>query len=809
MFYNHLKIAFRSLWRKKSFTFLNMLGLAIGIAAGLLIFVVIRHELSYDDYHTKKDRIYRVTTTYLTRGNGQVEERKAAVPPAFPDALRRDYPQLEAAGVMLPTGKGQIYVPQGNGSEKRFMETRGMMWSEPEVFRILDFRWLQGNANDLALPNQVVLDKSTAIAYFGSPENAMGKTIELFSFRIPLKVTGVFDDLPGNTDYPIRIAASYMTLRHAVGIQPGGREVWDGVNSGLNCLVALGKNQDAAAFERQLKGFVKRYYKEDERKTSNVSVLGLQPLADIHLNDDFGLVFTSRLEKRVLWSMALIGCFLILVACINFINLSTAQSSGRAREIGVRKVLGSNRGQLRMQFMYETAVVTFLSLCLALLLAALCCPWLARLTGRELVFFHPSLMLFLLLTGLAVTFLAGFYPAVVVSGFNPLAALKNRITVRSTAGISLRRALVVFQFVIAQLLVICTLVVLQQMKFFREKPMGFEKESAVLINLPSDSALALRYGHLKTRLGAIHGVEATSLCLDGPSSGGMWTSNFAFDNRPENESFVVTRQYADTGYYNTFRIGLVAGRKHLQTDTLYELVVNETLVKKLGLAAPADALGREIRYENGEHGRIVGVVRDYSNQSLRDETAPLTISTRRRSYEHIALRMKPAEMKSALAQVEKVFAEVYPTYMYDLTYMDKRIENYYTSEALTSQLFRIFAALAIFISCLGLYGLVSFMALQKTKEMGIRKVLGASVQSIVLLFSREFTILIAVAFVIAAPLAYFFMNRWLDGFRFHIQIGWMVFVLAIVFSVVIGWVTVGYKALQAALVNPVKSLKAD
>jgi predicted permease len=809
MFLNYLKTAYRSLWRKKSFTLLNILGLATGIAAALLIFSVIRQELSYDNYHQKKDRIYRVTTTSLKRSNGEVTDRKAAVPWSLPDAFRRDYPQLEEVGVVWGLGKGQIYVPQASGPEKRFIEQEGLVWIEPQMFNILDFRWLQGGPAGLAAPNHVVLSRSRAVAYFGSPENALGKTIQLFSFRIPLKVTGVFEDTPGNTDFPLRIAASYITLQNGAGRPPGSPDNFVNINLNSTCFVVLGKNQQPAVFESRLKDFVKRYYREDERGTDHVSVLGLQPLAQMHLDERYNLHFTTRLEKKELWAMGLVGCFLLLVACVNFINLATAQSAGRAREIGVRKVLGSNRAQLRRQFLYETAMLTFFSLCIGVLIAAVCAPWLGRIIGRELSFVHPSLPLVLLLTGLLVTFLAGFYPAVVISGFNPLAALKNSISLRATGGVSIRRALVVFQFVIAQLLVICTLVVLQQMKFFREKPMGFEKESVVLINLPSDSAMAVRYQHLKTRLSALPGVAAASLCMEGPSATWTWQASFKLDDRGEYEPYIVGRQFADTGFYNTFRLQFAAGRKPLPTDTTEEVVVNEMLVGKLGLASTQEVLGRRVSFGDGMTGRVVGVVKNYNNGSLRDEIMPMIISTDKRNFEHMALRLKPAEMSAVLPQVEKVFAEVYPNYIYDLTFMDQRIENYYNSEALISLLFRIFAALAVFISCLGLYGLVSFMAVQKTKEVGIRKVLGASVQSIVLLFSREFTVLIGLAFLVAAPLAYYLMQQWLEGFRQHVSIGWPVFALAILFSVVIGWCAVGYKAISAALVNPVKSLKAD
>ncbi|SIN73314.1 ABC transporter permease [Chitinophaga niabensis] len=802
MLYNNLKIAFRSLWRKKTFSLLNILGLAIGVAASLLIFSVIRNEMSYDNYHEKKDRIFRVTTTIKSKSNGEVVTREPNVPNALPEAFRNDFPQFEQIASCWFIGQAQFYVP--GKEEKRFKEYQGLAWADPGLFEMFDFTWLEGNGKELKNPNTVVITESVAKAFFGGHEEAIGKTIQLYSFRIPLKVVGVFKDLPGNTDLRLRICPSIITARKR---EPGLFSDWSGLNDhGLYVMLKEGVAPETMI--KQFPAFVKKYYKEEQREPHNYSTLGLQSIENMHLDKNFRVPAGSAISIRELWSIGLIGIFLLLVACINFINLATAQSISRAKEIGVRKVLGSNRTQLVRQFLNETAVITFFSLVLGVMIAVAAIRPLGQLIGRELTFNHPSVIVFLLAIGVVVTLLAGFYPAVVLSGFNPVAAIKSKISTRTIGGISLRRGLVVVQFVIAQLLVIGTLVVVQQMKYFREKPMGFDKESTVLINLPSDSALATRYDYLKNRLASVKGVENVSLCLEGPSNNWGWQSDFYFDNSAEKQTFLATRMYGDSSYLETFQIGLVAGRKPFRSDTAAEVMVNETMVRKLGLSSPEAILGKTVALSNTGKIPVVGVFRDFNNRTLREEIKPMILFSGN-YYEYAALQIRPEQMPATLPEVQKVFTEVYPTYMYDLTYMDERVGDYYKAEAITGLLFEVFAFLAVLISCLGLYGLVSFMAVQKTKEVGVRKVLGASVQNIVYLFSKEFTVLIGIAFLISAPLGYYFMQGWLEDFHYHINLGWDVFASAMVLSIGIAWITVGYKAVNAALANPVKSLRAE
>lgn len=795
---------------------LNILGLAIGIGASLLIFLVIRNEMSYDSYHSKRDRIFRMVTTTRSRSNGEIGWQHSYSPAPLPNALRRNFPSLEKVATLESVGGGQIYIPGKDGTdEKRFKEPDGISFVEPALFDIFDFNWVAGTVRGLEEPNTAAISQSVARAYFGNYANAIGRTIQLWSYRVPLRIIGVFKDLPENTDVPLRIAASFATLQR---LDNGARIIaedgdWRSVSGGSQCFVLLQKGHDIQGLQAQLPAFVKKNYREDEDRTTHVSSLTFQPLREIHLDKRFNTLKGDSLSPGQLSALALIGIFLLLVACINFINLATAQSVNRSREIGVRKVLGSSRSQLLKQYLGETALITFIALIIGCILAGLTAPYLSRLMEKTLaldLLHYPSIWVYLLLTGIVVTLLAGFYPAMVLSGFNPIAAIKSKISTRTIGGISLRRGLVVFQFMIAQLLVIGTLVVLKQLDFFRNQPLGFQKDAVVLIDLPSDSSLKVKYAYLKTRMLQLPGVAAASLCSREPSSGGGWYRDFSFDHDADRQPYSLRMLCADSGYLNTFRMGLAAGRLPYPSDTARELIVNETLVKKLGLKSAGEILGKTITFnQEAKALPVVGVLKDFNNTPLQNSILPAAFTTDYNNYGTLALRLRPEAINNTLKQVQKTFTEIYPTYIYDCTFFDDRIERFYKTETQTAQLFKIFAILSICISCLGLYGLVSFMAVQKTKEVGIRKVLGASVQHIVYLFSKEFTILVGIAFLIAAPLGYYFMHQWLSGFTYHTQLTPGIFVLAIVLSIAIAWLTVGYKAVKAALVNPVKSLKAE
>lgn len=450
-----------------------------------------------------------------------------------------------------------------------------------------------------------------------------------------------------------------------------------------------------------------------------------QPLNEIHYDERFGNYSDHTFSKSLINALILIGIFLLIIACVNFINLATAQAVNRAKEVGVRKVLGSNRKQLALQFMCETALITTMSVLLAVGIAFSTLPFLNRLLELKMslnLLNDSSLVLFLSLVTILVTFLSGLYPAIILSGFNPITALKRKISTSTVGGISLRRGLVVLQFTIAHILIIGTIVVVSQMKYFKNATLGFEKAAIVNVPIPGDSISKIQVDYLNNQFLKNPGIKNVSFSFSSPSSEDSWSSDFKFDHFTKNTNFGANLKWADAEYFKTYSLEFVAGRPYHPADTVREFVVNETLLRKLGITKPQDAIGKEINFWDGKKvGPIVGVVRDFNSYSLREPMAPVVLSTWKDVYQTINLKIKPGQEKQVLAFVEQLWNKTFPSYVYQYDFLDETIANFYRQENQLSQLYKIFAALAILISCLGLYGLVSFMAVQRTKEVGIRK----------------------------------------------------------------------------------------
>ncbi|HRI21064.1 MAG TPA: FtsX-like permease family protein, partial [Panacibacter sp.] len=538
----------------------------------------------------------------------------------------------------------------------------------------------------------------------------------------------------------------------------------------------------------------------------------LQPLSDIHFNLHYGNFGDHSTSKPILWTLAFIGVLIIVMASINFVNLSTAQAVGRSKEVGIRKVLGSKRSQLIGQVMGETFLIVLFSALIAVGIAKLAMPYLSHVASvpENISLLTVNSLIFLICVLIVVTLLSGVYPALIVSGLKPVLALKSKITSASVGGLSLRRVLVVTQFTISQILIVGTIVAVSQMNFVRNADLGFDKESVLILPSSTSNDNLSRMRPLKQELLQDPNIVSVSFVSDEASSDNNWASNFAFDHKKD-EDFPVFHKFGDEDYLKTFGVKLIAGRFYDASDTMREIVVNETLVKKLGIADPEKIIGKNLRIGSGSWLPVVGVVKDFKTNSLKEDVKPLTITSSQKFYYSIAVKLRTQNLAQTTAQIQKLWEKTYPEYAFSSHFTDETIENFYRQETQLSLLYKIFAGIAIFISCLGLYGLVSFMAAQKTKEVGIRKVLGAGVGNIVVMFSKEFTILISIAFLIAAPVAWYYMNNWLQNFDggSRISIGFGVFALAIITSLVIAWITVGYKAVKAALVNPVKSLRSE
>jgi ABC-type antimicrobial peptide transport system permease subunit len=530
----------------------------------------------------------------------------------------------------------------------------------------------------------------------------------------------------------------------------------------------------------------------------------------MHFDRRFEIFGDHITSKTTLLTLSLIGILIVLMACVNFINLSTAIAVNRSKEVGIRKVLGSNRRQLFGQIMSETAAIVCIAVLVALGIVYLALPYIKHIASiqEQPGLFTIRTIGLLIGIGILVTLLAGLYPSFVMSKFNPISALKNKLVSASVHGVSLRRGLVVMQFSISQVLIIATAVVVSQMNFIRNADLGFNKEAVLLLSGNADSASLAKQTAFKQQLLQLPGVQSVSFNNDAPSSENSWLTNFSYNHQPS-ENFQVSLKFADADYIKTFGLQLLAGRSYSESDTSKEAVINETLVKKLKVKNVHDVIGKTIGLGNNKWLPIVGVVKDFKSSSLREGIKPMLITTVKSFYGLTAIKIKTTQLQKAQEAIQKIWDQHYPEYAYSAAFFDENIAKFYKQETQLSLLYKIFAGLAIFISCLGLYGLVSFMAIQKTKEVGIRKVLGASVISLVQLFSKEFTILIVVSFFIAVPVAWLMMHNWLNNFVFRISLGIGFFAVAVIASILIAWLTVGFKALKAALANPVKSLRTE
>jgi putative ABC transport system permease protein len=810
-----ITITLRSLWRQKEFSFLNILGLGVGIGSALLIFILIRNELSVDTYHKNRDRIYRVVSTETYRNGTTDWDGCAPIPLAV--TFRQEFPQAEAVAATQRTWK-QFLLPSVPGGTDKVFKSAEIFYTEPSLFRIFDFTWLEGNP-ETALGDMytMVISRSVAQTWFGRWQDAMGKTVLEGDEHNPYRITGVVEDPPANSDLNMKIFLSYITFQRQHTFDFTDPRAWDNFSVQSQCFFMLKKGVTIQSMNALLPGFVARHFTPLFAHSDTRDSCFFQPLREMHFNEEFAHYGPDGWSYTELWSLGLIGLFLLMVACINFVNLATAQSLNRAKEVGVRKVLGSNRGQLMTRFMGETAFLVGIALVLGCIFAELAFSPLNGILGKEIplkAFIALPTFGFLLTAGILVTVLSGLYPSLVLSGFNPITAIKSKVSARMVGGISLRRGLVVLQFVIAQLLIIATLVIVRQMHFFRTRPMGFDRKAIVLAYMPGlkDQKTGLAHNaYLVEQARQIPGVLSATLCSEPPATNGYSSGLFTFDNDPQPKDFEVSRRFADSAYLTTFHMSLVAGRMPFPSDTMRETLVNESMVKRLGIRSPEQILGKTIHFgQLTEKGvPIVGVLKDFINASLKDKIYPMAMSMEATNYEMIAVRMDPERIAQVMPRLQSLFTQVYPENVFDPSFFDDRVVSFYHTQAIEATLFEVFAGLAIFISCLGLYGLVSFMAAQKTKEVGIRKVLGASVRSIVYLFSKEFTLLIGVAFAIATPLGYYFMNQWLNKFIFHINVGWAVFALSILLSMLIAWATVGYRAIRAALADPAKALKYE
>ena len=805
MLKNYLKIAFRNIIRQKGFSLINISGLAIGIATCLIIMLYIFHELSYDRFNEKSDRIVRVGFRGFL-GGGEMNEANVMAPVA--KTLKKDFPEVLDATRLQKGGS-----PMVNFGEKTFKE-KDIAFADANFFQIFTVPLLKGNPKTALLePNTVVISKEVAERYFGE-DDPIGKVLNFKSWKSAYKVTGVYDKIPVRSHFHFDMIASLVT-------NPDEKsDSW--MTSNYFTYLALPEGYNYKDLEAKLPQVIDKYAApqlnkafgmsiEEFRKKGNEIGLFLQPLTDIHLKSDLDGDLASHSDITYIYFFGAIAVFMLLVACINFMNLSTAGASTRAKEVGIRKVMGSLRSELIRQFLAESVLITFIALLISILLVYLALPTFNSLAETELsislaanVWLAPALLIFALFIGI----LAGSYPAFFLSSFKPVAVLKGTFTPSPSSGPSLRSGLVVFQFFISIVLIISTVAVHKQLSYIQNKKLGYDKDQVMVI-------------HDTWQLGESTDVFQNNLLKD-PRIVSMSNSSFLpagntnsnnFSVYPENKvgQYVKTpRHTIDHNYIPTMGLQLSSGRNfsmELASDSL-GVIINETAAKAFGWQK--DALGHQITGHSDNHGteityRIIGVVKDFHFKSLHDPISPVMLVLGN-NRGNMIVKINTADMSTLISSIKNKWTAEEP-FVY--SFMDERFNNTYRAEQKIGNILNVFAGLTIFVACLGLFGLATFTAQQRTKEIGVRKVLGASVAGIAALLSKDFIKLVLIAIVLASPVAWYLMNRWLQDFAYRIEVSWWMFALAGLGSIVIAIATVSFQAIRAALANPVNSLRSE
>ncbi|PZX55709.1 ABC transporter permease [Algoriphagus chordae] len=805
MWNTYSKIAWRNLKKGKRVTLINIFGLTLGITAAFLLFTVVSYELSFDNFQSNSDSIYRIVTQ--DEYSDGISHNPGVSPP-MPEALKDDLTGVET---LVPVVNSSIFVSIDNAvtnsGENNFI-VEDAFFTESGYTRLFDLEVLAGDLDALDDPGQVVLTETEAKKLFGTWENAFGKSIMLAK-RVEATVAAVVADIPDNSNFRFNMLASYQTLKSNKEVFGYDFEEWGSFGSNFQLYALIPESPESAnvsQVDQQLLAFAEKNYKD--RGTSKKSFF-LQAMQEIHFDNRFDPISGEMIRKATIYTLALIGVFILIMASINFVNLSTAQAIGKSKEVGIRKVMGGSRLQVIGQSFGETFIIVLISALISTLAATVLLPYLSKVAEvpETIKLITPSFLLFSIAIILGVTFLSGLYPAIILSGFQPIQALKNKIQVAQIGGVSLRRSLVVMQFAIAQILMIATVIAVKQMTEIQNADLGFSKEAVYYFDIPSDEDKDGRIDVLKQRLQGNSQIKTVSVSSDVPSSNNNWGSNFWFDGKREDVQFMTSLKYGDADYFENYGLQFAAGVGFSESDTLKEAVINETMAKKLNLGSPEEAIGKTITIGGGEPWMtITGVVKDFAQNSLRDEVKPFIIATEKSQYGVLGLKLDKNAGKETLASIEEEFKSIYPDAIYSGTFWDESIANFYQRENQLALVYKIFAVLSIVISSIGLYGLISFLVGQKLKEIGIRKVLGASIPQITFLLSKEFIYLVFIAFVIAVPLGYYLTDQWLQNFSYQTSVPISLYVLVIAVSLLITAATVGFRAVKAALSNPVDSL---
>jgi ABC-type antimicrobial peptide transport system permease subunit len=806
---------YRTIAANKANAFINITGLAISIACCIFIYVFVKHEKTFDNFHAKSDRTYRMV---FDDRNGDRVEFRGMAPFPLATALRNDFPQLETVTQVYVNNEAIIALEGRDGNRKLF-EDNQLTYADEFFFKTFDYKKIAGNPTLLQQPDEVVLTKKLADKFFGikaAHEYAglIGKTIIVN--KNSYRISAILEDMPRNSSVSCHLLLPFKVFeKDNPVVMKNWRDLW----SESYVFVTLSKNYSKSSFDAALVGFKNKYLDADRAAHHTFHP---QPLAEVHTDERYGGTYYATPGILIL-AFVIMGVIVLLTSCINFINLAIVQSLKRAKEIGIRKTLGSSKTAIILRFMGETLVLITIASVIAVFLA----NYFLKAFNEYLLFIveldlriDSTIILFLVALALLITFIGGYYPAKVMASFHPIQALKHSIKAKHTgftSRFSLRKFLVITQFTVSQLLIIGTIVVANQMDYFRTRDLGYQKAGIFTVELPENNAQ--KRNVFRNKLMADPHVKNVSFNSGPPTSASNGFTTLRRKEAPKTANFGTERKFVDPHYLSTFQIKLVAGRDLLESDKVtlgdsgrnYNILLNKKAIAALGYKSPDEAIGQQVLVQDQEYGNIVGVTSDFFNAPLQQEVQPCLLFYGTNWVGTASISLTNTEAKNTLAMIEKEWQGLFPDHIYKGMTLQYYIDHkaFYIIEDIMYQGFKVFVALALLIGCMGLYGLVAFLALQRQKEIGIRKVLGSSVNGIVYLFSKEFTWLVFISFLVAAPLGYLAMKSWLQTFANRIDLHAGFFVVALLLSLVIAAITVGFQAVKAAIANPVKSLRTE
>jgi putative ABC transport system permease protein len=794
MIKNYFKIALRNIWRHRGFSFINITGLSIGITACFFIFMYVAFELSYDKFHTKADRIYRIVTDIKTPS----ETINTGVTSwAFAPNIKADFPEVES---FVRVSGGSFLVRKGS---VKFQE-ENTIFADSAFFKVFDFKLIKGNPKTVLTEQaSLVFSKSAAKKYFGNAD-PVGQTVLISGDAIPAQVTGIMEDMPENSLLKADMIVSMTTLTQK--FNKGLDDQWG--NYGATSYLLLKPGTNGKNLEAKLPAFMDKRNGAEAKRNQMFATLFLEPLNDVYLHSKRNGQSGGSISNVYVFSI--VAVFILLIACINFINLTTARSVERAKEVGIRKVVGAGNGELARQFIGESVILCLIAFIITIILSVVLLPMFNTLSGKIIspgIFSNWYNIAILLGIAVAIGLLAGIYPALVLTSFKPVMVLKGKFST-GTKGSMLRKSLVVAQFSISIALIIGTIIVYNQMDFMRNRDLGFSKDQTIVVDSNGDPGKQA----FKQSVASLPNVKSTALSSATPGGGNSGAYSEIENKKGDLQIANLDLYFVDFDFIKQYGIKMVAGRAFsrdfMSTDTAQAMLLNEEAIKMFGYTSPQQAIGRRFK-QWGREGKIVGVMKDFHFKSLQETIKPLSMRVELNNLNLVSIKISGNNLKGTLADIESKWKQIIPNRPFSYFFLDEFFDRQYRSEERFGKLFLNFSVLAIAISCLGLLGLASYSTYQRTREIGIRKVLGASTPGIVNMLSKDFMILVGISFLIAAPVAWYFMHKWLQDFAYRIDIQWWVFVLSGILAVSVALLTISFQAIKAALTNPVKSLRSE